>query len=54
MLNKMINMINGLEERDLNEGITANDINEFAHKKFGVNAGYAQQYLFNFARINKI
>ena len=29
MLNRMINMINGLKERDLNEGINVNDINEF-------------------------
>ena len=28
MLNKLMSLINGLEERDLNEGITENDINE--------------------------
>lgn len=28
MLNKLMDMINGLKERDLMDGITANDINE--------------------------
>ena len=28
MLNKLMSIINGLEERDLNDGLTENDINE--------------------------
>ena len=36
------------------ETLTPKEINGFAEKKFGRLAGYAQQYLFNLARINKI
>ena len=34
--------------------LTPNEINRFVQEKFGNLAGYAQQYLFNYARINKI
>jgi len=34
--------------------LTPKEINRFASEKFGSLAGYAQQYLFNSARINKI
>ena len=34
--------------------LTPKEINNFANEKFGTLAGYAQQYLFNLARINKI
>lgn len=36
------------------ETLTPKEINKFASDKFGTLAGYAQQYLFNLARINKI
>ena len=36
------------------ETLTPKEINKFAKDKFGTLAGYAQQYLFNLARINKI
>lgn len=36
------------------ETLTPKEINKFAKEKFGTLAGYAQQYLFNLARINKI
>lgn len=36
------------------ETLAPNEINTFAKEKFGKYAGYAQQYLFNYARVNKI
>ena len=36
------------------ETLTPKEINNFAYQKFGALAGYAQQYLFNLARVNKI
>ncbi len=36
------------------ETLSPKEINNFAEQKFGPLAGYAQQYLFNLARINKI
>lgn len=36
------------------DNLSPKEINKFAHEKFGNLAGYAQQYLFNSARINKI
>ena len=36
------------------ETLTPKEINKFANEKFGTLAGYAQQYLFNLARVNKI
>lgn len=36
------------------ETLTPKEINSFASQKFGNLAGYAQQYLFNLARVNKI
>ncbi len=36
------------------ESLTPKEINRFAQEKFGIFAGYAQQYLFNYARLNNI
>ncbi len=36
------------------ENLTPNEINKFAKEKFAPYQGYAQQYLFNYARLNKI